>query len=242
MLSHVENAVQIHFVFVIIFKELVYMDNTLPDKKTQKPHSWRKRKSGNRNLGEGQHKEQNGAPPTIIPPPTIKYKHFIWKDSTFDGWQMHSKENLHTYCIAMKCAHQSSSSAIYRARVQEAVLGLRINELLRKAGNESIPATNYQRDVQEQNAEYYDKLTHLFSDANIANEEIEKQLKDIRTSTTNAIRDLKKKYQLKEKANPASPKKVSDATGEEVQDIDDDPHQQAIVFRVERLNMDDDPM
>ena len=122
---------------------------------------------------------------------------------------MHSKENLHTYCIAMKCAHQSSSSAIYRARVQEAVLGLRINELLRKAGNESIPATNYQRDVQEQNAEYYDKLTHLFSDAHIANEEIEKQLKDIRTSTTNAIRDLKRKYQLKEKANPLSP--ASDA-------------------------------
>ena len=181
----------------------MYMDNALPDKKTQNPRRRRKGKSGSGNIGEGQPKEQNG------PPPTTKYKHFIWKDSTFDGWQMHSKENLHTYCIAMKCAHQSSSSAIYRARVQEAVLGLRINELLRKAGNESIPATNYQRDVQEQNAEYYDKLTHLFSDAHIANEEIEKQLKDIRTSTTNAIRDLKRKYQLKEKANPLSP--ASDA-------------------------------
>jgi hypothetical protein len=237
VLSHVENAVQIHFVFVIIFKELVYMDNTLPDKKTQNPRRRRNGKSGNRNLGEGAHREQNGPPPT-----TSKYKHFIWKDSNFEGWQMHSKENMHTYCIAMKCAHQSSSSAIYRARVQEAVLGLRINELLRKAGNESIPATNYQRDVQEQNAEYYDKLTNLFSDANIANEEIEKQLKDIRTSTTNAIRDLKRKYQLKEKAHPASPKKVSDAPGEEVQDIDDDPHQQVIVFQVERLDMDDDPM
>ena len=185
----------------------MYMDNTLPDKKTQPPRRRRKGKNGSGNIGEGQHKEQNG------PPPTTKYKHFIWKDSIFDGWQMHSKENLHTYCIAMKCAHQSSSSTIYRARVQEAVLGLRINELLRKAGNESIPATNYQRDVQEQNVEYYDKLTHLFSDANIANEEIEKQLKDIRTSTTNAIRDLKKKYQLNEKVHPLSPKTVSDAKG-----------------------------
>jgi hypothetical protein len=180
------------------------MDNALPDKKTQNPPRRRKGNSGNRNFGEGPHKEQNGPPPK-----TRKYKHFIWKHSIFDGWQMHSKENLHTYCLAMKCAHQSSSSSIYRARVQEAVLGLRINELLRKAGNESIPASNYQRDVQEQNAEYYDKLTHLFSDAHIANEEIEKQLKDIRTSTTNAIRDLKRKYQLNEKANQLSP--ASDA-------------------------------
>jgi hypothetical protein len=218
-------------VFVIIFKELVYMDNALPDKNTQKnPRRW-KGKSRNRNFGEGQQKEKKDPSHK-----TSKYKHFIWKDSTFDGWQVHSKENMHTYCLAMKCAHQSSSSAIYRARVQEAILGLRINELIQKAGNESMPATNYQRDVQEQNAEYYDKLTHLFSDAHIANEEIEKQLKDIRTSTTNAIRDLKNKYQLKEKAHPLSPKKVSDAKGEEVQDKHDDPRQ-----REEVEDTDDDP-
>ena len=71
---------------------------------------------------------------------------------------------------------------------------------------------------------------------NIVNEEIEKQLKDIRASTTNAIRDLKNKYQLKEKAHPLSPKKVSDAKGEEVQDKHDDPRQ-----REEVEDTDDDP-
>ena len=206
------------------------MDNALPDKNTQKNPSRWKGKSRNRLFGEGQ-KEKNDPSHK-----TSKYKHFIWKDSTFDGWQVHSKENMHTYCLAMKCAHQSSSSAIYRARVQEAILGLRINELIQKAGNESMPATNYQRDVQEQNAEYYDKLAKIFSDANIVNEEIEKQLKDIRASTTNAIRDLKNKYQLKEKAHPLSPKKVSDAKGEEVQDKHDDPRQ-----REEVEDTDDDP-
>jgi uncharacterized protein YdcH (DUF465 family) len=131
----------------------------------------------------------------------------------------------------MKSAHESSSSAIYRARVQQANLGLRINELIEKAEKENRPSTNYQRDVQEKNAQYYDQLARLFSDANIVDEEIEKQLQDVRASTTNAIRELKKKYQLKEKADLSGANKASEATSEQLQYDPDDPHQQVIVFQ-----------
>jgi uncharacterized protein YdcH (DUF465 family) len=131
----------------------------------------------------------------------------------------------------MKSAHESNSSAIYRARVQQANLGLRINELIEKAEKENRPSTNYQRDVQDKNAQYYDQLARLFSDANIVDEEIEKQLQDVRASTTNAIRELKKKYQLKEKADLSGANKASEATSEQLQYDPDDPHQQVVVFQ-----------
>lgn len=223
--------------FAIIFKEFEVMDNAHPDNNTRTSRRRHRGKGQNRNVREGQKKDPNTSAQK-----SRQYKHFIWKDSTVDGWKDYSRQNLHTYCLAMKSAHESSSSAIYRARVQEANLGLRINELLEKAEKEYRPATNYQRDVQEQNAQYYHQLAKLFSDANVLDEEIEKQLKDVRTSTTNAIRDLKSKYQLKEKSDLSGPNKVSEATGEGLQYDPDDPHQQVIVFRVEPVDEFGEPI
>jgi uncharacterized protein YdcH (DUF465 family) len=224
--SHVGGGVEIRFVFAIIFKEFKDMENSLPERNTRTPRRGSRGKGQNRNFREGQKKEPNGSSQK-----PNQYKHFIWKDSAVDGWQNFSRENLHRYCLAMKSAHESNSSAIYRARVQQANLGLRINELIEKAEKENRPSTNYQRDVQDKNAQYYDQLARLFSDANIVDEEIEKQLQDVRASTTNAIRELKKKYQLKEKADLSGANKASEATSEQLQYDPDDPHQQVVVFQ-----------
>ena len=227
--------------FSKLFKKYEDMEKTLPENDTRMPRRGSRGNGRKRNFKEGKKMDSNGHPQKQTP-----YKHFIWKDSNVDGWKKYSRKNLSEYSLAMKCAHESSTSAIYRARVQMAHLSLRINDLLEKEANldqringildkadkEQKAATNYQNQVQKQNAKYYDQLANLFSDVNIADEEIEKKLKDVRTSTSNAIQDLKKKHQLKEKADLSGANKVSEATGEQAPYDPDDPHQQVVVFQV----------
>jgi hypothetical protein len=235
--SHDGNGVEIPFVFAILFKKYRDMENPLPDTDTGKPRRGNRGNGRKRNFREGKKMDSNGSSQK-----PNQYKHFIWKDSTVEGWKTYSRENLHKYCLAMKCAHESSSSAIYRARVEHANLGLRINDLLEKAQKTNTPSTNYQRGVQEQNAQYYDQLANLFADVQIVDEEIEQRLKDVRTTTSNAIRDLKKKHQLKEKVDLSGTNKVSEATGEQLQYDPDDPHQQVIAFRVRPLDAYGEPI